>query len=146
MDTAFAARVPADAKMMQIAPADLEAKVNVNGSSITLGHPVAATGTIRTVTLLYELRRRDGCYELVPICGGGGHGIAAVVGMEPVKWVLAGIPVRGVEPLNPAIGQSTWTSTLNHSTITYRGASGDGASTLKAEPKVRDGRSGFSAA
>jgi acetyl-CoA C-acetyltransferase len=83
---AFAAQVPADAKLMQIPPADLEAKVKVKGSGISLGHPIAATGTMRTVTLLYELRRRNGRYGLVTICGGGGHGmIAAVVGREPVK-------------------------------------------------------------
>ena len=76
---AFAAQVLADTKMMRISDADLEGKVNVNGSGISLGHPIAATGTMRMVTLLYELQRRNARYGLETICGGGGHGIAAIV-------------------------------------------------------------------
>ncbi len=76
---AFAAQVLADAKMMQLSEEDLERKVNVNGSGISLGHPIAATGAMRMVTLLYELRRRNAGYGLETICGGGGHGIAAIV-------------------------------------------------------------------
>jgi acetyl-CoA C-acetyltransferase len=57
----------------------MDRKLNVNGSGISLGHPIAATGTMRMVTLLYELRRRGGRYGLETICGGGGHGIAAVI-------------------------------------------------------------------
>ena len=53
--------------------------MNVNGSGISLGHPIAATGTMRMVTLLHELRRRNARYGLETICGGGGHGIAAIV-------------------------------------------------------------------
>jgi len=76
---AFAAQVLADAKMMQLSEEDLEQKVNVNGSGISLGHPIAATGTMRMVTLLYEMRRRNARLGLETICGGGGHGIAAIV-------------------------------------------------------------------
>ncbi|MCG8636994.1 MAG: thiolase family protein [Desulfobacterales bacterium] len=76
---AFAAQVLADAKLMKLGPADLETRVNVNGSGISLGHPIAATGTMRMVTLLHEMKRRDAKYGMVAICGGGGHGIAAVV-------------------------------------------------------------------
>ena len=76
---AFAAQVLADAKMMKLSAEDLENKVNVNGSGISLGHPIAATGTMRMVTLLHELRRRNARYGLETICGGGGHGIAAIV-------------------------------------------------------------------
>jgi len=76
---AFAVQVLADAKLMGLSAADLEQKVNVNGSGISLGHPVAATGTMRMVTLLHEMRRRNARYGLETICGGGGHGIAAVV-------------------------------------------------------------------
>lgn len=76
---AFAAQVLADAKLMKLNERDLEAKVNVNGSGISLGHPIAATGTMRMVTLLYELQRRNARYGLETICGGGGHGIAAIV-------------------------------------------------------------------
>ncbi|WP_022669138.1 thiolase family protein [Desulfospira joergensenii] len=76
---AFAAQVLADAKLMGLSGADLENKVNVNGSGISLGHPIAATGTMRMVSLLYEMKRRNARYGLETICGGGGHGIAAVV-------------------------------------------------------------------
>ena len=53
---AFAAQVLADARLMKINEEDLENKVNVNGSGISLGHPIAATGTMRMVTLLHELK------------------------------------------------------------------------------------------
>lgn len=76
---AFAAQVLADAKLMKLDDVDLENKVNVNGSGISLGHPIAATGTMRMVTLLYEMKRRNSRYGLETICGGGGHGIAAIV-------------------------------------------------------------------
>ncbi|WP_022663897.1 thiolase family protein [Desulfospira joergensenii] len=76
---AFAAQVLADTKMMNLKESDLEAKVNVNGSGISLGHPIAATGTMRLVTLVHEMKRQQAEYGLVAICGGGGQGIAAVV-------------------------------------------------------------------
>jgi len=76
---AFATQVLADAKLMGLSEEDLENKVNLNGSGISLGHPIAATGTMRMVTLLHEMRRREVRYGLVTICGGGGHGIAAIV-------------------------------------------------------------------
>jgi len=53
-------------------------KTNPNGSGISLGHPVAATGAILTVKALYELKRIDGRYALVTMCIGGGQGIAAI--------------------------------------------------------------------
>ena len=53
-------------------------KVNVNGSGISLGHPIACTGTRVLVTLLHEMKRSNGRYGLETICGGGGLGIAAV--------------------------------------------------------------------
>jgi acetyl-CoA C-acetyltransferase len=76
---AFAVQVLADAKLMGLSEADLNEKVNVNGSGISLGHPVSATGTMRMVTLIHEMRRRGARYGLETICGGGGHGIAAIV-------------------------------------------------------------------
>ncbi len=76
---AFAAQVLADAKMMRLSESDLDYKVNVNGSGISLGHPIAATGAMRMVTLLHEMRRRNARYGLETICGGGGQGIAAIV-------------------------------------------------------------------
>ena len=74
---AFAAQVLADLKIMGLTPEDYE-KVNVNGSGISLGHPVAATGTRVLVTMLHEMKRRSARYGLECICGGGGLGIAAV--------------------------------------------------------------------
>jgi acetyl-CoA acetyltransferase len=53
-------------------------KVNVNGSGISLGHPVAASGTRVLVTMLHEMKRRGARFGLECICGGGGLGIAAV--------------------------------------------------------------------
>ena len=55
------------------------AKVNPNGSGISLGHPVGASGAIITVKLLYELERSGGRYGLATMCVGGGQGIAIVV-------------------------------------------------------------------
>jgi len=55
------------------------AKLNVNGGAIALGHPLAATGTRLTLTLLRELRRRGGRYGVAAACIGGGQGIAVVL-------------------------------------------------------------------
>jgi acetyl-CoA C-acetyltransferase len=74
---AFAAQVLADLKDMGVAPEDY-GKVNVSGSGISLGHPVACTGTRVLVTLLHEMKRRGARLGLECICGGGGLGIAAV--------------------------------------------------------------------
>jgi acetyl-CoA C-acetyltransferase len=53
-------------------------RTNPNGSGVSLGHPIGATGTILTVKALYELRRTGGRYALVTMCIGGGQGIAAI--------------------------------------------------------------------
>ena len=53
-------------------------KTNPNGSGISLGHPVGATGAIITTKLLYELQRVSGRYGLATMCIGGGQGVAAV--------------------------------------------------------------------
>jgi acetyl-CoA C-acetyltransferase len=53
-------------------------RLNVNGSGISLGHPIGATGVRMLCTLLHELRRRKGRYGLETMCVGGGQGIAAV--------------------------------------------------------------------
>ena len=55
------------------------AKLNVNGGAIAIGHPLAATGTRVTVTLLYELRRRGGGKGFAAACIGGGQGATVVV-------------------------------------------------------------------
>jgi len=57
-------------------------KLNVNGGAIALGHPLAATGTRCTLTLLKELRRRGARYGVAGACIGGGQGIAVVVEAE----------------------------------------------------------------
>jgi acetyl-CoA C-acetyltransferase len=56
---------------------DLE-RLNVNGSGISLGHPVSATGGRILATLLREMDRRDARYSLETMCIGGGQGLAAV--------------------------------------------------------------------
>jgi len=53
-------------------------KTNVNGGAIALGHPLAATGTRLVLTMLLELRRRNGRYGLATACIGGGQGIAMI--------------------------------------------------------------------
>ncbi|AKQ56796.1 acetyl-CoA C-acyltransferase family protein [Bordetella hinzii] len=71
---AFAAQACAVTRELKLDPA----KVNPNGSGISLGHPIGATGAIITVKALYELQRVKGRYALVTMCIGGGQGIAAV--------------------------------------------------------------------
>jgi acetyl-CoA C-acetyltransferase len=71
---AFAAQACAVARELGLHPA----KVNPNGSGISLGHPIGATGAIITIKALYELHRIGGRYALVTMCIGGGQGIAAV--------------------------------------------------------------------
>ena len=53
-------------------------RTNPNGSGISLGHPVGASGAILTIKALYELQRTGGRYALVTLCIGGGQGIAAI--------------------------------------------------------------------
>jgi acetyl-CoA C-acetyltransferase len=74
---AFAAQVLADLKEMGMTEKDYQ-KINVNGSGISLGHPIACTGTRLLVTLLNEMKRRKARFGLECICGGGGLGIAAI--------------------------------------------------------------------
>jgi acetyl-CoA C-acetyltransferase len=56
-----------------------EAKVNVNGGAIALGHPVGMSGTRIALSALHELRRRGGGVAAVALCGGGGQGDAAIL-------------------------------------------------------------------
>jgi acetyl-CoA C-acetyltransferase len=71
---AFAAQACAVTKDLGADPK----RVNPNGSGISLGHPIGATGAIITVKALYELQRSGGRYALVTMCIGGGQGIAAI--------------------------------------------------------------------
>jgi len=77
LQEAFAAQVLADLREMGIKEGDYS-KVNVNGSGISLGHPIACTGTRVLVTLMYEMKRRGASIGLEAICGGGGLGIAGI--------------------------------------------------------------------
>ena len=54
------------------------AKVNPNGGAIALGHPLGATGAIRTATLVHNLKRTGGTYGMVTMCIGTGMGAAGV--------------------------------------------------------------------
>src|SRR5579864_1048618 len=74
VNEAFAAQALAVTRELGL-PAE---RTNPNGSGISLGHPLAATGAILTVKGLYELRRTGGRYALVTMCIGGGQGIAAI--------------------------------------------------------------------
>ena len=56
-----------------------DAKVNVNGGAIALGHPIGASGTRVMITLLHEMQRRDAGKGLTTLCIGGGMGIAMCV-------------------------------------------------------------------
>lgn len=72
---AFAAQACGVAKELGFDPA----KTNPNGSGISLGHPIGATGAILTVKAMYELQRTGGRYGLITMCIGGGQGIAMII-------------------------------------------------------------------
>lgn len=74
LNEAFAAQFLAVQRELDL-PLD---KTNPNGSGISLGHPIGASGAILTVKALHELRRIGGRYALVSMCVGGGQGIAAI--------------------------------------------------------------------
>jgi len=74
VNEAFAAQALAVVRELGLPPD----RTNPNGSGISLGHPIAATGAILAVKALHELRRTGGRYALVTMCIGGGQGIAAI--------------------------------------------------------------------
>jgi acetyl-CoA C-acetyltransferase len=74
VNEAFAAQALAVIRELGLPPE----RTNPNGSGVSLGHPVGATGTILAVKALYELRRTGGRYALTTMCIGGGQGIAAI--------------------------------------------------------------------
>ncbi|MCK9505933.1 MAG: acetyl-CoA C-acyltransferase, partial [Porticoccaceae bacterium] len=74
VNEAFAAQALAVARGLGLPPE----KVNPNGSGISLGHPVSATGTILAIKCLYELERIGGRYAVATMCIGGGQGIAVL--------------------------------------------------------------------
>ena len=74
---AFAAQILANFRELGIAEKDYS-KVNVNGSCISIGHPLGATGARISTTLLHEMQRRNAKRGMVAICGGGGMGICGI--------------------------------------------------------------------
>ncbi|MEV4649003.1 acetyl-CoA C-acetyltransferase [Saccharopolyspora sp. NPDC049357] len=77
LNEAFAAQVLACTREWEFKPGDFE-RLNVNGSGISLGHPVGATGGRILATLSREMQRREARYGLETMCIGGGQGLAAV--------------------------------------------------------------------
>jgi acetyl-CoA C-acetyltransferase len=77
LNEAFAAQVLACTREWKLVPEDFE-RLNVNGSGISLGHPVGATGARILATLTREMQRRDARYGLETMCIGGGQGLAAI--------------------------------------------------------------------
>jgi acetyl-CoA C-acetyltransferase len=75
LNEAFAAQVIAVFREWQIPDRNI---VNVNGSGISLGHPIAATGARILTTMLYDMKRRNLKYGLETMCVGGGQGLAAL--------------------------------------------------------------------
>lgn len=75
LNEAFAAQALAVMADLKLPPA----RTNPNGSGISLGHPIGATGAILTVKAIYELKRSGERYALVTMCIGGGQGIAAII-------------------------------------------------------------------
>jgi acetyl-CoA C-acetyltransferase len=79
LNEAFAVQVLAVLKGWGRKLGDLDSRLNVNGSGISLGHPIGATGARILTTLLHELRRRNGHWALETMCVGGGQGVAALI-------------------------------------------------------------------
>jgi acetyl-CoA C-acetyltransferase len=77
LNEAFASQVLACIREWGLTDAEIE-RVNVNGSGISLGHPVGATGGRILATMAHELRRREGQHALETMCIGGGQGLAAI--------------------------------------------------------------------
>ena len=75
LNEAFAAQVLAVLREWKLPNQD---NLNVNGSGISLGHPIAATGARILTTLLHEMERRDVQFGLETMCVGGGQGVAAL--------------------------------------------------------------------
>jgi len=74
VNEAFASQALAVVRSLELPPD----RTNPNGSGISLGHPIGATGCILVVKALYELKRTGGRRALVTMCIGGGQGIAAI--------------------------------------------------------------------
>ena len=90
INEAFAAVGVASARALGLDAAAIDARVNVNGGAIALGHPIGASGARLALTLALELRRRGGGTGVAALCGGGGQGEALVLHVP----ADAGSPVR----------------------------------------------------
>ncbi len=77
LNEAFAAQVLAVTRALGLGADDWQ-RINVNGSGISLGHPVGATGARILVTLAHEMVRRRARYGMEAMCIGGGQGLAAI--------------------------------------------------------------------
>jgi acetyl-CoA C-acetyltransferase len=75
---AFAAQALANFRELGLTEKDYD-RINVNGSCVSLGHPLGATGARILTTLTHEMGRRNAHYGLIAMCGGGGMGVAAIV-------------------------------------------------------------------
>ncbi|MCF2589265.1 acetyl-CoA C-acetyltransferase [Brevibacterium sp. UCMA 11752] len=78
LNEAFAAQALACTREWKLGESDFAERLNVNGSGISLGHPVGATGGRILATMLHEMKRRDSRYGIETMCIGGGQGMAAV--------------------------------------------------------------------
>jgi acetyl-CoA C-acetyltransferase len=78
INEAFAAQLLACTHALNFSEADYN-KLNVNGSGISLGHPIGATGARIMTTLINELQSSSGTYGLISMCIGGGQGMAAII-------------------------------------------------------------------
>ncbi len=78
LNEAFACQALSVLKGWGSSLSELDGRLNVNGSGISLGHPVGATGVRIMTTLMYEMQRRGARYGLETMCIGGGQGIAAI--------------------------------------------------------------------
>jgi len=75
---AFAAQALANFRELGLTEKDYD-RINVNGSCVSLGHPLGATGARIVTTLTHEMRRRNVRYGLIAMCGGGGMGVAGIL-------------------------------------------------------------------
>jgi acetyl-CoA C-acetyltransferase len=78
INEAFAAQVLACTRELGLGEKDHEQRINTNGSGVSLGHPVGATGARILATLAHEMHRSQARYGLETMCIGGGQGLAAV--------------------------------------------------------------------
>ena len=92
INEAFAAVGVASARALGLSAEESDAKVNVNGGAIALGHPIGASGARLVLHLALELRRRGGGTGVAALCGGGGQGDALILTVPAGAPRHAGTP------------------------------------------------------